>query len=168
MIFWANLIVQHAVIDRNEPAFTRPVGAGRTEVWLRTGLGLPGDDTDRLDVRIAEREHNVAGRHFSHVLVELVSGSVRIPFGRPHETPANFGPVRLVLVYPPIPHRGELASVLLTGLNATIRMRWPETSPLEPGPALGPWACPLKPSRKRKGPRPAISPGACGLISEVA
>src|SRR5688500_16688850 len=111
MILRANLIVQHAVIDRNEPAFTRPVRARRSEVWLRAGLSLPHDDTDRFDMRVAEREHNVARRHFSHVLVELVAGSVRTPLGRPHETPANFGPVRLVLVDPPVPHN-ELTSVL--------------------------------------------------------
>src|SRR6478672_2446791 len=53
----------------------------------------------------AKREHDIAGRHRPHVLVELISGAIRVVLRRPHEAPADLGPVRLVLIHPPITHR---------------------------------------------------------------
>src|SRR5437867_1708448 len=98
MVLRSDLTGQYAVADRNEPAFLRPVQSRVAEVRLRTRLRSTGDDADRLDARIAKREHDVAWRHLSHVLVELVSGSVRVLLRGPHEASANFGPVRLVLI----------------------------------------------------------------------
>ena len=63
-----------------------------------------GHDADCLDASVAEGEHDVAGRHLSHVLVELIADSVRVSLRRPHEAPADFGPIRLVLIDPPVPH----------------------------------------------------------------
>ena len=105
MIFRSDLIVQDAVVDRDEPAFARPVRTSGAEIGLGTGLGSVSDDADSLDAGIPEREHDIAGRHFSHVLVELVSGPVRVLLRRPHEAPADFSPICLVLIDPPVPHR---------------------------------------------------------------
>ena len=104
MVFGADLVVQDTVVDRDESAFARPVRTGGAEVGLGAGLRSPGNDAHRLDARLAERQHDVAGRHFSHVLVKLVAGSVRVLLRRPHEAPAHFCPVRLVLINPPVPH----------------------------------------------------------------
>jgi hypothetical protein len=98
VVLRTDLIVHDAVIDRYEPAVLRPVRARCAEVGLWSRLRRSGHDSDRLDARIAEREHDVAGRNLSHVLVELVAGSIRVLLRRPHEAPSDFSPVRLILI----------------------------------------------------------------------
>src|SRR5438093_1046733 len=74
MVFGADLVVQDAVVDRDEPPFARPVRTGGAEVRLGTGLRSAGHDAESFDAGVAEREHDVAGRDLSHVLVKLIAG----------------------------------------------------------------------------------------------
>ncbi len=78
MFLWSDLGVQSAVVNWDEPAFLRPIRASRAEVRFRASLRAARHDANRLDPGVAEREDHVARRHFPHVLVELVTGSVRV------------------------------------------------------------------------------------------
>lgn len=56
-----NLIVQDAVVDRDEPAFLRPVQPSVAEVRLGTPLRPTSDNTDCLDARITNENTTSPG-----------------------------------------------------------------------------------------------------------
>ena len=119
MVLRPNLVLERDVVNGNEPALVGPIGAGRSEVWLGAALRDTDDKADGLDASVAEREDDIAGPHRAHVLVELIADTIGVPPWRPHEVPANFGPVRLVLVDPPVAHRA--AATVTIDLRTTAQ-----------------------------------------------
>ena len=60
VVLRSDRIVEGAIVNGHEPAFSRPVQTDLAEVRFRTGLCSPCHDADLLNSRVVEREHNVA------------------------------------------------------------------------------------------------------------
>src|ERR1700740_2403561 len=106
MILGTHLVCALAKRHLDLPSDRAPVATDAAKLSrLGTLVAIRACNSQRSDACIAEREDNIAGRHFAHGFIERVALAVRLALGRPQVAARDLLGVGLILIDPPVPHR---------------------------------------------------------------